>query len=108
MGKQATRWALGQALPQGVIRAAGRRGDLHGRLFIASSGTDHAALIAAIHDLRASGPLYRGKYAFATVDHAAAREVLGSNDFRSGFAASGDGLLARLGAWSDAAAPLGP
>ena len=108
VGKAATRWALGHALPQGVIRAAGRRGDLHGRLFIASSGKDHAALMAAIDDLRANGPLYRGKYAFATVSHAAVREVLGSNDFRSGFAMSGDGALARLSTWADATAPLGP
>jgi cytochrome P450 len=102
------RWALGHALPQGVIRSAGSRGDLHGRLFIASRGDDRDALIAAIEALRAGGPLHRSRYAFATASHPVVKEVLASNDFRAGFEASGDGALARLGRWGDETAPLGP
>src|SRR5215203_650878 len=98
-GRSTVRWGLGHALPHGVIRSAGRRGDLHGRLFIASSGNDHDALLAAIDDLRAAGPLHRGKYAYATVSHAVVKDVLGSNDFRTGFQAPGDNALARLGQW---------
>jgi cytochrome P450 len=108
VGRSAVRWGLGHALPQGVIRSAGRRGDLHGRLFIASSGEDHDALIAAVDELRAAGPLHRGKYAYATVSHPVVKEVLSSNDFRAGFEASGDSALARLSRWGDETAPLGP
>lgn len=107
-GRAGVRWALGQALPHTVIRAAGRRGDLHGRLFIASSADDHTALMAAIDDLRDAGPLYRGRYAFVTVAHPVVKEVLGSGDFRSGVDVSGEGPLARLGRWADRTAPLGP
>ena len=106
--RPAVRWGLGHALPQGAIRSAGRKGDLHGRLFIASSGDDHAALVAAIDELRAAGPLHRSKYAFATVSQPVVKEVLTSGDFRSGFEVSGDGRLARLSRWSDETAPLGP
>ncbi len=106
--RPAVRWGLGHALPQGVIRSAGRRGDLHGRLFIASSGDDRGALVAAIDELRAHGPLQRSKYAFATVSHPVVKEVLSSNDFRAGFEVSGDGALARLSRWGDETAPLGP
>jgi cytochrome P450 len=108
VGRTAVRWGLGHALPQGVIRSAGRKGDLHGRLFIASSGDDHDALLSAVDELRAAGPLHRGRYAFATVSHPVVREVLSSNDFRAGFEASGDGALARLSRWGDETAPLGP
>lgn len=106
--RPAVRWGFGHALPQGAIRSAGRRGDLHGRLFIASSGDDHAALVSAIEELRAAGPLHRSRYAYATVSHPVVKEVLTSGDFRAGFEISGEGRMARLSRWADETAPLGP
>ena len=102
------RWALGHALPRTAISSAGRRHDLHGRLFLASSTDDHEALVASIEELRAAGPLHRSRFAFVTVSHAGVKEVLSSNDFRAGFEPSGTGALARLGRWADETAPLGP
>ena len=106
--RPAVRWGLGHALPQTVISRAGRRGDLHGRLFAASS-SGLPALLASFDELRAAGPLYRGRYAWATVHHAVVKEVLTSNDFRAGVDAGGrDGPVARLHAWGAQTAPLGP
>src|SRR3954453_11535979 len=105
--RPAVRWGLGHALPQRLISNAGRNGDLHGRMFIASGIGDDKGLQDAFEGLREAGPLYRGRYAFATVSHPAVKEVLNSNDFRS-FEVSTEGPLARLGNWSQATAPLGP
>ena len=107
--RAAVRWGLGHALPQTVILRAGRQGDLHGRLFAASSSDDLPALLAAFDRLREAGPLYRGRYAYATVSHAVAKEVLTSNDFRAGVDVGGaPGPIGRLHGWGAADAPLGP
>lgn len=103
------RWILGQALPHTVIIRAGRRGDLHGRLFAASNDGRLPVLLEAFDALRAEGPLYRGKYAYVTVDHATLKEVLTNTDLHAGVDVGGaGGPLARLQAWGEAAAPLGP
>ena len=107
--RPAVRWGLGHALPQTVIRRAGRQGDLHGRLFEASSRGELPALLTSFDELRAAGPLYRGRYAWATVDHAVVKEVLTSNDFRAGVDVGGrGGPVSRLHAWGAETAPLGP
>jgi cytochrome P450 len=105
--RPAIRWGLGHALPERLISAAGRRDDLHGRMFIASGSGDDRALHDAFERLREAGPLYRGRYAFATVSQPTVKEILNSNDFRS-FEVSGEGRIARLGAWANTTAPLGP
>ena len=102
------RWGLGHALPQRLITAAGRRDDLHGRMFIASGSGDDRALRDAFEGLRGAGPLYKGRYAFVTVSHPTVKEVLTSNDFQAGFEVSGGGPVARLGTWAHSTAPLGP
>ena len=107
-GRSTVRWGLGHALPRTAISSAGRRDDLHGRLFLASNSDDHEALVAAIDRLRAAGPMHRSRYAYVTVSHSGVREVLSSNDFRAGFEATGTSTLARLGRWADETAPLGP
>ena len=102
------RWGLGHALPQRLISGAGRRGDLHGELFIASCDGAEPPLLEAFDRLRSAGPLYRGRYAFATVAHPVVKEVLTSPDFRAGFEVSTESALGRLGSWAQATAPLGP
>jgi cytochrome P450 len=103
------RWTLGHALPQSVIKRAGRHGDLHGRLFAASSSGELTELLESFDRLRAAGPLYRGRYAYATVDHAVVKEVLTSNELRAGVDVGGaGGAVGRLHAWGAETAPLGP
>jgi cytochrome P450 len=77
------------------VRAAARRGDLPARLLVgASAGSEVWDLI---EELRAASPaMHRGRFGFMTVDHAAAREVLSSADFRATTPAQANGPLSRL------------
>jgi cytochrome P450 len=85
---------------------AARRGDLQGRLIAASQHGDPFPLF---EELRAQGPLYRGRFAYLTPSLAVAREVLTSNDFRTGFDLSqARGLLGRAYRWSADEQLLGP
>ena len=103
------RWSLGHALPRFLLTRAARRGDLHGRMFVATRSTDLAGLEPIVDELRAHGAFYRGTYAAVTVEHATVRAMLSHPDASSGFApADGAGRIARLQAWSMSDAPLGP
>jgi cytochrome P450 len=88
---------------------AARRGDLQGRLIVASQQGDPFPLF---EELRARGPLYRGRFAYLTPSLSVARDVLTSNDFRTGFDLSqARGLLGRAFRWSvddDLLGPLEP
>lgn len=85
---------------------AARRGDLQGRLVRASRAGDP---FPEIERVRAAGPLYRGRFAFATASLPVVREVLSSNDFRAGFDRSKmSGRLGRLFAWADEPDLLSP
>ena len=107
--KPVVRWGVGHLLPRTLMRVAARRGDLQGRLIMASRGGDPFPLF---EQLRAQGPLYRGRFAYLTTSMAVAREVLGSNDFRTGFDRTAiRGPLGKAFLWStddDLLGPLAP
>ena len=104
--KPAGRWSLGHLLPRTAMTVAARRGDLQGQLIVASRHGDPFPLF---EQLRAHGPLYRGRLAFLTASLPTAREVLTSNDFRTGFDLSqARGVLGRAFRWAVDAELLGP
>ncbi|MCW2496872.1 cytochrome P450 [Jatrophihabitans sp.] len=105
-GKPVVRWGLGHLLPHTVMRAAARKGDLQGRMIQASRGGDPFPIFEQV---RAAGPVYRGRFAYVTTSLPAVREVLSSNDFRTGFEPGS--ALTRLGRaynWATDTARLGP
>ncbi len=107
--RPAVRWSLGHALPSTVMRNAARRGDLQGRLVDRRVAHDPVALRAIADEVRASGPLHQARYALMTAQQPVVREVLTSNDFRTGvFDAGDEGVLGRLGTWAADPAAFGP
>lgn len=107
--RAAVRWSLGHALPRTVLRRAAGQGDLHGRMFVATQLGEPAALEPVLEDLRAQGPLYRGKYAYVSADNATVRALLSNPDAGSAIGPSdGGSRMARLQAWAMEDAPLGP
>lgn len=90
-------WGLMHGLPSLVIRRADRAGDLQARLIRVGADGSHG-VHDVIEEIRGHG-LYRSRLGYVATSHAAVREVLTSNDFRTGFPGS-DGLLGRLAAWS--------
>jgi cytochrome P450 len=98
--KPVVRWGLGHAIPRTALRAAERRGDLQARLVAESQRVPTAALNELFTEIRGRGPLIKTRFAHLTASHSAVKEVLTSNDFRSGVGAAGDGLWARLSEWS--------
>jgi cytochrome P450 len=104
--KPAVRWGVAHLLPRTLMTVAARRGDLQGRLIMASRGGDPFPLF---EQLRAQGPLYRGRFAYLTTSLPLVRDVLGSNDFRTGFDRTAiRGPLGRAFLWSTDADLLGP
>lgn len=97
--KPAVRWGLDHGLTRMVMRGAARRGDLQGRLIEVSPGVHTNELTPLFDELRAKGAVHRGGFSYVTVSHRLVREVLTSNDFRSGIFRRG-GVLGRLGEWS--------
>jgi cytochrome P450 len=104
--KRAVRWTLGHAVPRTAIASAARRGDVHSRLLVATSGADLPLEI--FDEVRAAGPFTRAKFAHVTARQPVVRELLSSPDVRAGveFGADG-GPLGRLASWS-APTVLGP
>lgn len=64
---------------------------------------------AVIEEIRAAGPLVQGAFGYVTADHAVVREVLTSNDFRTGTPA-GTTILGRIAmaTRSDVLSPVEP
>jgi cytochrome P450 len=87
-------WGVGHGLPRLIMRAAARRGDLQGRLILASPSGDQVWEL--LEEARGAGPLLPSRLSYLTVDHAAVKEVLASPDFRSGMPARADSQLGRL------------
>ncbi|MBO0821744.1 MAG: cytochrome P450 [Nocardiopsaceae bacterium] len=106
-GRSTVYWGATHGLPQLVVRRAARRGDLQGRLTLAGAGG--GGVDAVIEEIRAAGPLAQGAFGGVTVDHAVVREVLTSNDFRSG-SPVGTTFLARVAQATrpDVLSPLEP
>jgi cytochrome P450 len=109
LAKPAVRWGLMHGLPRVALRAAARRGDLQARLFNQSATVPNLALGGLLDEIRERGPLTRGGFAYLTARHAVVREVLTSNDFRTGIAPVGRSL-SRLAEWSsvDFLHPMAP
>src|SRR6266511_5815160 len=99
LAKPVVRWGVMHGLVRTALRAAARRGDLQARLFMAGPTVPTLDLIGLFDEVRANGPLMKGKFTYLTASHAAVREVLGSNDFRAGIAPA-DGIWGRLNDWS--------
>ncbi len=100
------RWGLGHLVPRTVMWAAARKGDLQGRLISAGRGGDPFPIF---EEMRAAGPLYRGRFAFVSTSLPTVRDVLGSNDFRAGFDSSQlSGAVGRAFAWAAETGFVGP
>ncbi|WGL52435.1 cytochrome P450 [Nocardioides sp. BP30] len=108
--KTPVRWGVGHALPRAVFRAAARRGDLQGRLIATAAGRHTFELLDLFDEARARGPLVTTRLTRMTVDHATVREVLSSNDFRTGLPSRAGSAMQRLAAWSatDVISPVEP
>ena len=88
------------------MTVAARRGDLQGRLILASRGGDPFPLFEQV---RALGPLYRGRFAYLATSLPVVREVLSSNDFRTGFDRTAiQGVIGKALRWSTDDELLGP
>jgi cytochrome P450 len=104
--KPVVRWGLGHLLPRTVMSAAARRGDLQGRLMLASRGGDPFPLF---EEIRAQGSLYRGRFSYIATGLSTVREVLSSNDFRTGFDPTAmRGVINKAYLWSIEDDRLGP
>ncbi len=78
--KERLHWLAMHGFIRGVAAIGFRRGDLHARLIVDPAV---AADPAPFYDeLRAAGPLLKGRVAYLTADHALAHELLRSDDFR--------------------------
>ncbi|WP_460407581.1 cytochrome P450 [Actinophytocola sediminis] len=86
-------------LPRVALRAGARRGDLQARLFTEPSAAPNLALGGLFDEIREHGPLSRGGFGYLTARHAVVREVLTSNDFRTGINPD-SGWFGRLADWS--------
>jgi cytochrome P450 len=106
--KPPVRWALGHGLPKVLMRRAARQGDVQGRLITGGVSDDGEQLQDLADEIRASGPLHRSKYALITATQPVVKEVLTSNDFRSGIFEPGEGLLGKIGVWAENPDQLGP
>ena len=91
-------WGLAHGLPALLIRRAARRGDLQADLILSrAGGVDRSHEV--VEEIRAQGPLYKGSLGHVATSHAAVREVLTSDDFRTGFPTT-EGRIGRLAKWS--------
>ena len=98
--KPLVRWGLGHGIPRVVIGRAARQGDLQGRLITAAAENGRTdRLVPIFEELRGAGVLAPGRFSYMTADHAAAKEVLSSNDFTTGLPTTA-GSLSRLGQWA--------
>ncbi len=103
----AMRWGLGHALPRTAVRVAARRGDLES-LVIEAAGSEAGVPPELADRIRADGPLHRSRFSYLTASLPTVREVLTSNDVRTGVELGPAGLLMRLHTWAMSSAPLGP
>ncbi len=99
--KPVVRWGITHGLLRTVFRGASKRGDVQGLLIEVASDRERGAELRALYDqIRAEGGVVRGGLSLVVVDHRLVREVLSSNDFRTGIPTMQQPMLARLGRWS--------
>jgi cytochrome P450 len=108
--KPVVRWGLLHGLPRAALRTAARKGDPQARLFVESGAAPTVALAGLFDEIRAGGPLVRGAFSHITASHAAVREVLTGNDFRTGIGPDDRRVLGRIAGWSagDVIHPVAP
>jgi cytochrome P450 len=91
-------WGVAHGLPTLLLRRAAGRGDLQARLIrVGSLGTDE--VFELVEEIRAQGPLYRSRIGYVATSHAAVRELLTSDDFRTGFPTDA-GPVGRIARWA--------
>lgn len=91
-------WAVAHGLPTVLLRRAADRGDLQARLIqVGALGTTE--VFELIEEIRSQGPLYRSRIGHVATSHAAVRQLLTSDDFRSGFPTN-EGPLGRIARWA--------
>lgn len=96
--KSTVHWGVAHGLPTLLLRRAADRGDLQARLIrVGALGTDE--VFELIEEIRSRGPLYRSRIGYVATSHAAVRQLLTSDDFRSGFPTN-EGPLGRIARWS--------
>ena len=101
-------WAVAHALPTLFLRRAADQGDLQARLIrVGSRGTDQ--VFDLIEEIRSQGPLYRSQIGYVATSHSAVRQVLTSDDFRTGLP-NNEGTLGRIARWAapDTLHPVAP
>lgn len=96
-GRETVHWAVTHGLPRVLIRRVAERGDLQARMIAASSGSGED-LFELVEQIRETGPVHTSRIARISADHAVVREVLTSNDFRTGIPGR-TGLLGGVGEW---------
>lgn len=90
--RQRIRWLALHGVIRGLAKFGARRGDPQARLIADPAARDNPAAFA--DELRAHGPLVRGKAVLMTFDHQVANDLLRSDDFH--VTAQGDTLLPPL------------
>ena len=96
--RQTVHWGVAHGLPTLLLRRAAERGDLQARLIrVGALGTDE--VFDLIEEIRSRGPLYRSRIGYVATSHAAVRQLLTSDDFRSGFPTN-EGPLGRIARWA--------
>ncbi|MDT0202462.1 cytochrome P450 [Nocardioides sp. AE5] len=93
--KSRAHWSIVHCLPRLFLGRMAKRGDLQARMILSTSRGD-GALWPMMEEMRAAGPVFKSGIAYITTDHAVVREVLTSNDFRTGIPGR-TGLLGTLG-----------
>lgn len=106
--RQVVRWGLGHGVPSLVLKRAAKQGDLQGLLDSRLGDNDQASILSLMEQVRASGPVHRGRFSYVTVSLPVVREVLTSNDFHAGVFAPGDGILGRIARWAEEPDRIGP
>lgn len=90
-------WTVGHGLPVKLLGRAAAHGDLQAQMIL--SGRQGTDVLDIIEQLRASGPLYHSRIGYVATSHAAVKEVLVSESFRTGFPTN-EGPLGGIARWS--------
>jgi len=80
--RTAVRWTLQHGLPRALMRRAARAGDPQARLIVDPGTRDNPFTLQ--DEVRARGPIVRGRLTYITATHSVVRDVLRSEDFRAG------------------------
>jgi hypothetical protein len=101
------RWGLQHGLVRGLLLRAAEQGDPQARLIVDPAVRDDPYPVQ--EEVRARGPLVRGRLTWVTASHAVSKEVLRSPDFAAGGADTAlPPLGRRLLGWAHDARALGP